>query len=226
MKREEVGWRCSKRGERGVLPAWIVRKTTQRKDHRSTLSCCIRSSYVVGRWLRLKATAALRGKNSGKCLSQHCAAMVVMNLFGLLLSASSVAAAVIGSELDLRSDSPSIDQCPGYCATNVRKSGNQTVAADLSLDGSPCNVYGTDLTTLKLQVEYQSSQWIIESFYRQFSLFLRRRKTSRQDLRCRRTGIPSTAIGSSTASKQWRQQQRFGLFHDRATILVLRFKEV
>lgn len=45
--------------------------------------------------------------------------------------------------------------CPGYEASNVKQSG-ATLSADLTLAGSPCNAYGTDLTDLKLLVEYQT----------------------------------------------------------------------
>ncbi|KAL1304389.1 hypothetical protein AAFC00_003389 [Neodothiora populina] len=49
-----------------------------------------------------------------------------------------------------------IDQCPGYVATNVKYSGNKTISADLNLAGAACNTYGTDVTNLKLLVEYQT----------------------------------------------------------------------
>lgn len=45
--------------------------------------------------------------------------------------------------------------CPGYKASNVKKDTN-SLTADLTLAGSPCNSYGTDLRDLKLLVEYQT----------------------------------------------------------------------
>ena len=45
--------------------------------------------------------------------------------------------------------------CPGYAASNVKQSGT-TLTADLTLAGTACNVYGTDLKDLKLLVEYQT----------------------------------------------------------------------
>jgi len=48
-----------------------------------------------------------------------------------------------------------LDSCPGYAATNVQQSG-RGLTADLNLGGAACNVYGTDLTNLKLLVEYQT----------------------------------------------------------------------
>lgn len=46
--------------------------------------------------------------------------------------------------------------CPGYSASNVvrTKSG---LTATLKLAGTACNVYGTDIDTLNLTVEYQSA---------------------------------------------------------------------
>ncbi|KAI1432490.1 glycoside hydrolase family 31 protein [Xylaria sp. CBS 124048] len=49
----------------------------------------------------------------------------------------------------------SIDDCPGYTASNVVETEG-TVTADLTLSGTACNIYGTDLTDLKLLVEYQT----------------------------------------------------------------------
>ncbi|KAF9885942.1 hypothetical protein FE257_012232 [Aspergillus nanangensis] len=69
-------------------------------------------------------------------------------LRSLLLLAPLVGAAVIGS----RSES---QECPGYKASNVRERHN-SLTADLSLAGKPCNSYGTDLKNLKLLVEYQT----------------------------------------------------------------------
>ena len=51
----------------------------------------------------------------------------------------------------------SIDKCPGYEASNVVTTGS-TLTANLHLAGPACNVYGTDLTDLKLVVEYQTGK--------------------------------------------------------------------
>lgn len=51
----------------------------------------------------------------------------------------------------------SVDDCPGYKASNVEET--QTgLTADLTLAGEACNVYGDDLRDLKLVVEYQTSE--------------------------------------------------------------------
>ena len=46
--------------------------------------------------------------------------------------------------------------CPGYKGSNVKRTSNG-LTATLSLAGPACNVYGTDVQTLALTVEYQSS---------------------------------------------------------------------
>ncbi|KAL8810111.1 MAG: hypothetical protein Q9200_002841 [Gallowayella weberi] len=46
--------------------------------------------------------------------------------------------------------------CPGYNATNVQRTAFGLTAI-LTLAGSACNVYGTDVETLNLTVEYQSA---------------------------------------------------------------------
>lgn len=47
--------------------------------------------------------------------------------------------------------------CPGYKASNVKLSDNGLIA-DLSLNGRPCNIYGTDIRDLTLAVEYQNAK--------------------------------------------------------------------
>ncbi|KAI1380921.1 glycoside hydrolase family 31 protein [Hypoxylon crocopeplum] len=49
----------------------------------------------------------------------------------------------------------SIEDCPGYTASNVVEADG-TLTADLTLSGDACNVYSTDLPNLKLLVEYQT----------------------------------------------------------------------
>jgi alpha-glucosidase len=49
----------------------------------------------------------------------------------------------------------SLADCPGYEATNVFTS-NTGLRADLKLAGTACNVYGTDLTNLTLDVTYEN----------------------------------------------------------------------
>jgi alpha-glucosidase len=57
----------------------------------------------------------------------------------------------------VKRQSSSLDSCPGYTASNVQNDGSK-VTADLSLAGTACNVYGDDLTDLKLEVEYQTGE--------------------------------------------------------------------
>lgn len=53
--------------------------------------------------------------------------------------------------------------CPGYKATNVKTEQGSIVSADLTLAGAACNVYGTDLDNLVLQVEYETGMRKIKS---------------------------------------------------------------
>lgn len=46
--------------------------------------------------------------------------------------------------------------CPGYKASNVKNSTNG-ITATLKLAGKPCNVYGTDVESLDLSIEYLAS---------------------------------------------------------------------
>ena len=52
--------------------------------------------------------------------------------------------------------SRSATACPGYKATNVKTKQGSIVSADLTLAGAACNVYGTDLDNLVLQVDYET----------------------------------------------------------------------
>lgn len=55
----------------------------------------------------------------------------------------------------VKRQTPSIESCPGYTASNVQDTGSK-VTANLALAGTACNVYGEDLTDLRLEVEYQT----------------------------------------------------------------------
>ena len=48
------------------------------------------------------------------------------------------------------------DVCPGYFGFNVARN-SLGFTASLTLAGSPCNVYGNDIDTLNLTVQYQSA---------------------------------------------------------------------
>ncbi|EAW07225.1 putative alpha-glucosidase [Aspergillus clavatus NRRL 1] len=78
-------------------------------------------------------------------------------LRSLLLLAPMVGAAVAATE-------PNSPACPGYRATNVRE-GHNSLTADLTLAGKPCNTYGTDLKNLKLLVEYQTDERLHVKIY-------------------------------------------------------------
>ncbi|KAF1943725.1 alpha-glucosidase-like protein [Clathrospora elynae] len=79
-----------------------------------------------------------------------------------LLVLASALPAFAGSLVAPRS-SP-LESCPGYTASNVQDDGAR-VTADLALAGTACNVYGQDLTDLRLQVEYQTADRLHVKIY-------------------------------------------------------------
>lgn len=76
----------------------------------------------------------------------------IMFTKGLLVLASALPA--LAGSLAKRQSS-SLESCPGYIASNVQNDGFR-VTANLALAGTACNVYGDDLTDLRLEVEYQT----------------------------------------------------------------------
>lgn len=50
-----------------------------------------------------------------------------------------------------------LENCPGYSASNVQNEGSR-LTADLSLAGTPCNVYGDDIIDLRLEVQYETGK--------------------------------------------------------------------
>lgn len=74
-------------------------------------------------------------------------------LVGLWLCAKLTTAGVLISR-DYPSDQP-LTACPGYRATNVHTTATG-LTADLKLAGKACNVYGTDLDNLILEVTYET----------------------------------------------------------------------
>jgi alpha-glucosidase len=81
-------------------------------------------------------------------------------MLNLLVWAATASAAALVSR-----DAPSDDRltaCPGHKASNVQTTASG-LTADLSLAGSACNAYGTDLNDLVLQVSYDNGQFPIPS---------------------------------------------------------------
>ena len=76
-------------------------------------------------------------------------------MLGLVQAAALLLALFVSSTHSSPITSSGVDSCPGYKATNVVTT-DSTLTADLSLNGAPCNVYGTDLADLQLVVEYQT----------------------------------------------------------------------
>ena len=74
--------------------------------------------------------------------------------FTTLASASPVPALYQRQSSD---DTVDLSACPGYKASNVVTTSTG-MTASLSLAGTACNAYGTDLTDLTLTVEYQTGK--------------------------------------------------------------------
>lgn len=74
----------------------------------------------------------------------------------IALTAAALAAGVSGRALVPRQSNGIV--CPGYSASNVQISGTG-LTADLSLAGPACNSYGSDISSLTLSVNYDTSKW-------------------------------------------------------------------
>ena len=72
----------------------------------------------------------------------------------LFLAVTASAAAIFGR--DYPSAEP-LAACPGYKASNIQTSATG-LTADLSLAGKACDVYGTDLADLTLEVSYDTGE--------------------------------------------------------------------
>ncbi|KAK4987843.1 hypothetical protein LTR66_007486 [Elasticomyces elasticus] len=81
--------------------------------------------------------------------------LVRTSLLGALAACLSATTAS-ANELETRQ---SIASCPGYKAANVKTTAN-SLSATLSLAGTACNIYGTDLTDLILDVVYETNDRI------------------------------------------------------------------
>lgn len=84
--------------------------------------------------------------------------MVGSQLLALgLLAISFASAALPRQDAEGTSTSSSLATCPGYKASKV-KTSSTGLTAELTLAGTACNVYGTDLKDLVLQVTYESGK--------------------------------------------------------------------
>ena len=73
----------------------------------------------------------------------------------LLFPALALSAAVTSRDATL--GARSLDDCPGYKASNVKKSDNG-LTANLDLAGKACNAYGKDVKHLTLEVTYETGK--------------------------------------------------------------------
>lgn len=85
---------------------------------------------------------------------------------GLALAFAGLAsAAAVSRRQELLAQYPDYNllaDCPGYSASNIKKSSN-SLTADLKLAARGCNAYGEDLKDLTLEVTYESGKWICSS---------------------------------------------------------------
>lgn len=73
------------------------------------------------------------------------------------LAAVALAAVASASLIPRQSTGSAADACPGYKASNVATSYEESsFTATLTLAGTACNAYGTDLTDLVLSVNYET----------------------------------------------------------------------
>jgi alpha-glucosidase len=83
---------------------------------------------------------------------------VKMVLLDYFLAASYALVPSVSADILPRQQNETLDSCPGYKASGVETTGNG-LTATLTLAGTACNVYGTDLEELTLTVEYQSGKF-------------------------------------------------------------------
>lgn len=74
-------------------------------------------------------------------------------VFSLLL----VVAASANQLVSRANQDDPLSSCPGYKASKV-KSNHNGFTADLTLAGKACNVYGSDLTDLTIEVVYETGR--------------------------------------------------------------------
>lgn len=76
-----------------------------------------------------------------------------------LFMAAAASAAVVAGRAYPTGDSDPLSACPGYSASNVKTTASG-LKAELTLAGEGCDVYGTDLEDLVLEVSYDTGEMI------------------------------------------------------------------
>ena len=82
---------------------------------------------------------------------------VKMVLLDFFLAASYTLVSSVSAGILPRQQNATLASCPGYKASGIETTGNG-LTATLTLAGTACNVYGTDLEELTLTVEYQNGK--------------------------------------------------------------------
>jgi hypothetical protein len=81
------------------------------------------------------------------------------NMWGSKLTSALLAVTALSPQV-LAGLTPGTEKCQGYAASNVKKSISG-LTADLSLNGNGCAIYGADLKSLKLEVNYETGMFYI-----------------------------------------------------------------
>jgi len=80
-----------------------------------------------------------------------------MTVLQRLICTSLAVTSIVTAGIIPRQANGTIESCPGYKASNI-KTSSTGLSASLTLAGTACNAYGTDLNDLTLTVEYQTSE--------------------------------------------------------------------
>jgi hypothetical protein len=125
----------------------------------------------------------------------------------LLFTPLALIPAVVANVLP-RQANGTLDSCPGYKASNVKTTGTG-LTASLTLAGTACNVYGTDLDELDLIVEYQTGKSRLACTQHLFTDTdtSHRPALARQDPRSRQRGLPGPRVCLRETHRRGKQQQ-------------------
>lgn len=91
-----------------------------------------------------------------------------------------------------------VDDCPGYQASNIVNT-DHGLTADLKLAGDACDLYGDDLTDLKLLVEYQTGKLSDYSTHYSANTVAIRLTPARYHIRRRGAGLSNPRVFYSAA---------------------------
>jgi alpha-glucosidase len=108
-------------------------------------------NFLVGTWLLPAAYGAFSTSASGSRSAASSTSSSAYSQFTIPGNADAGAHLIANIDDPEAVDAQSV--CPGYKASNVKES-SRGLTATLKLAGKPCNVYGTDVDSLDLSIEY------------------------------------------------------------------------